>query len=253
MWKAAVRLGDVRVPVKLYAAVEDRDVHFRLLHRADHAPVKQVMVNPRTTQVVPYREARRAYDAGAELVLLRDEELASLEPAASRDIEIVQRLPAGALDHRWYLRPYYLGPDESDVRAYVAMAEAFARFGSKALARWTMRKKEYTGTLRVHGRHLMLIALRHAEDVVTIDELKTPAGAALDERELQMARQLIDMLADDFRPKDYTNRYRARVRELLRTKAEGGEIRPAPRALPRASEDLAAALAASLEREQKRA
>ena len=46
MWKADLSLGEIKVPVKLYAAVEDARIHFRLLHAADHAPVKQQMVDP---------------------------------------------------------------------------------------------------------------------------------------------------------------------------------------------------------------
>src|SRR5262245_25202344 len=52
MWKADLSVGELKVPVKLYAAVRDTKVHFRLLHSADHAPVKQQMVDPDTDQPV---------------------------------------------------------------------------------------------------------------------------------------------------------------------------------------------------------
>ncbi len=51
IWKGMIRLGDIAVPVKLYAAVEERGVHFRLLHENDQTPVKQEMVNPVTNEV----------------------------------------------------------------------------------------------------------------------------------------------------------------------------------------------------------
>lgn len=253
MWKGVVRFGDVRVPVKLYAAVEDTSIHFRLLHAADHAPVKQVLVNPQTDAVVPFQETRRAFVTDdRDLVVLHEDELAALEPEPSRDIEILQFLPPQAIDHRWYLRPYYLGPDEGGNRAYFALVDALERTGREGLARWVMRKKAYVGALRLHGGYPMLVALRHAEEVVAVKDLELPSGRPPDERELAMARQLIDMLAADFVPADYHDEYRARVRELVETKARGDKVRALPKRRARPAEDLTRALEASLKQAGKR-
>jgi DNA end-binding protein Ku len=254
MWKGVIGFGGVRVPVKLYAAVEDRDVHFRLLHATDHAPVRQALVNPEADEVVPYREAHRAFATPeGDLVLLKDEELAEMEPEPSREIRILRFLPPDAIDRRWYLRPYYLGPDDGAADAYFALAAALARVGRVGLARWVMRNKEYLGALRLQSGYPMLVALHHAEEVVSLEGLGTPAGPSLDHRELAMARQLMDMLAADFVPTDYRDEYRARVEQLIETKMRGGRLAVAPPRRPRPSEDLAGALEASLRRERRHA
>lgn len=254
MWKGVVRFDDVRVPVKLYAALEDRDVHFRLLHAADHAPVRQGLVNPETDAVIEHRAARRAYvTPEGDLVMLNAEELAGVEPPESREIRIVKFLPPEAIDHRWYLRPYYLGPDEGAAEAHGALASALAQSGREGLARWVMRKKAYVGALRLHAGHPMLVALRHAEEVVPLEELGTPAGPQIDKKELAMARQLIEMLAAEFDPSEYHDAYRTRLLELIERKQRGGAVRTAPAAPARATEDLAQALRASLRQERKSA
>ena len=81
MWKADLSLGEIKVPVKLYAAVQDAKIHFRLLHAADHAPVKQQMVDPETEQPVLSEGLKKAVavDRGV-YVLLTDEEQAALAP-----------------------------------------------------------------------------------------------------------------------------------------------------------------------------
>src|SRR5512142_464673 len=90
MWKGVIRFDTIKVPVKLYGAVEDRSVHFRLLHRQDLEPVHQALVNAETDEVVPYAETRRAYvTESGDRVLLDKPELAALEPQPSRDIEIM--------------------------------------------------------------------------------------------------------------------------------------------------------------------
>ncbi len=254
MWKAALHLGELRVPVKLYAAIEDRSVHFRLLHAADNAPVRQGLVKSETGEVVSYQDAHRAFATGdGDLVMLTDEELAAAEPRASREIRVVQFLPPPAIDHRWYLRPYYLGPDDGATGAYFALAEALARSGREGLARWVMRRKAYAGALRLQAGYLMLISLRHAEEVVSIESLDVPAGPALDDKELAMAQQLISMLAADYEPAEYHDDYRARVEKMIENKRRGGRVQAPPAARPRATEDLTRALQASLKGERKRA
>lgn len=254
IWKGMIRFDDVRVPVKLYSAVEDRTVHFRLLHRKDRAPVKQAMVNPETDQVVPYDQIRRAFiTREGDAVVLDDEDLKALEPEASRDIEILQFVPPEVIEHRWYQRPYYLGPDDGADESYATLARALEDSGREGLARWVMRKKEYVGALRLEAGYPMLMSLRHAEEVISVEDLEAPDGPSLATRELDMARQLMDMLAGDFEPAAYRDQYRDRVQELIETKARGGKLskkRPPKRRPP---EDLTGALEASLKQERKRA
>jgi DNA end-binding protein Ku len=249
IWTGVIRLDDLEVPVKLYSAVTDRSVHFRLLHRKDQVPVRQQLVNSETDEVVPFSEALRAYttDSG-ELVLLSKEELQSQAPQASRDIEILYFLDAREIDHRWYDRPYYLGPNGSE-DAWQALAVALEGHDGgevAGLARWTMRGKVYTGALRLYHGYPMLMSMRNAEEVVPVEALEPPAGKELDEKELAMARQLIAMLEGPFEPEQYRDEYRDRVLALIETKQTGGTIEAAPLEREAVSSDLGEALEASL-------
>ncbi|WP_444678374.1 non-homologous end joining protein Ku [Halomonas sp. E19] len=253
LWKGVIRFGEVEVPVKLYSAVQDRSVHFRLLHAKDRSPVKQAMVNPETDEVVPYAETRRAYrtDKGS-LVVFDKEELEALEPDTGRDIEVLRFMPPQAIDHRWYDRPYYLGPDGSEA-LYAALAEALGNSGKEGLAHWVMRKKSYVGALRLHRGVPMLMSLRHTEQVVSVDALEPPGGKALDAKELGMARQLIGMLEAEFDPTEYHDDYRERVLALIEAKRQGKRPKVTPIRRREPSDDLTKALEASLKKERKRA
>lgn len=251
IWKGVLRFGDESVPVKLRSAVSDRSVHFRLLHEPDGVPVEQRMVHPRTGEIVPSEEIRRGYETDeGTIVVLDDEELEELEPTASRDIEILRVVPEAAVDHRWYLRPYWLAPDESE-KSYFALARALEEKGVEAIARWTMRKKEYQGALRARDGYLLLVTLRHANEVVSAAELEGPAGRKLEPREREMAQQLVEALADEFEPERYQDEYRNRVMELIEAKASGKTIKLEPvRRKPR-PESLTTALEQSLKRARK--
>ncbi len=253
MWKGVIRFGDVRVPVKLYAAIEDRDVHFRMLHRKDRLPVKQAMVNPETDEIIPHEATKRAFvtDEG-DMVLLERDDLDALEPEASRDIEVVSFLPQHEIDHRWYDRPYYLGPDGAS-EDYFALADGLESAKLEGLARWVMRKKEYVGALRVYQGYPMLMSLRHAEEVISAEDLEAPKGKPLDARELAMARQLIGMLEAGFEPEHYRDEFRERVLEMLETKKRGGKVKVVEFRRRAPSDDLARALEASLKQERRHA
>ncbi|CAN5886276.1 Ku protein [soil metagenome] len=221
IWKGVIHFGDVEVPVKLYAAVSDRGVHFRLLHDKDLQPVRQQMVDPVTGKVVENDDVRRAFQTDdGDLVMLDDDELSELEPEASRQIEITRFVEPAAITHQWYDRPYFLGPDGDD-DAYFALAAALRKQDREGVARWVMRKKEYVGALRVEGEYLMLMTLRHAGEVVDASELDAPGGRALDDREVKMARQLVAALEDDLDMAAYRDEYRDRVMDLVDAKAEG--------------------------------
>lgn len=255
MWKAVVTIGEIKVPVKLYSAIQDRDVHFRLLHAADHAPVKQAMINPETEEVVPRESIKRGYfSPEGDLVVLKEEELESLEPEPSREIRLLHFFPTEVIDHRWYRRPYYLGPDGA-IAKYAALISALAESRREGLAQWVMRNKSYIGALRLNQGYPLLMALRHAEEVVSIETMKTPTGRDLDQRELSMAQQLIEMLAADFEPEQYHDEYRERVMELIQTKASGGRVTAIEPRRKARSDDLSKALEASLRKgkELKRA
>ncbi|HEX2165915.1 MAG TPA: Ku protein [Longimicrobiales bacterium] len=222
MWKGRIRCGDIDVPVKLYSAIKSTSgVHFRLLHDRDLQPVKQQMVNPETGKVVEYEDVRRAFPTeGGDLVMLDEEDLAELEPEGSRDIEITRFVDPETITHQWYDRPYFLGPDESNDE-YFALTEALRKQKKEGVARWVMRKKEYVGALRVEGDYLMLMTLRHAGEVVPASALEAPGGRALDKREVQMAKQLVEALEGDLELEAYHDEYRERVLELVEAKAEG--------------------------------
>ena len=185
IWKAELHLGDETVPVKLYSAVQDRNIHFKLLHEPDQVPLQQRRVNPLTDETVPYEATRRAYEAERDLfVVLDEDELASAEPPPSRAITVTRFVDPALINHQWYERPYYLGPDghEDD---YFALAAALAKQNKEGVARWTMRNKGYVGALRAEGPYLMLIALRSADEIIPAAELEPPSGRQLAKEELK--------------------------------------------------------------------
>ena len=221
IWKGDLKLDSTKVPVKLYSAVQDQTVRFHILEAKTKTRVKQHMVNPESGEEVPNEEIQKGFEVEpGTFVILDEKELESLEPEASREIEVEQFVPPDEIAPEFYDRPYYLGPD-GDSGAYFALAEALKNEEKEAVVRWVMRKQPYVGALRAEGDHLVLFTLRKAEEVLSARDLPRPAGRAADKKELSMAKQLVELLKGEFDPKDYKDEYRARVMEFVEKKAKG--------------------------------
>lgn len=245
MWKGTLQIGSHQLGVKLYAALQDRDVHFKLLDRKRRAPVSQRMVDPESAEPVEYATIQKGYFSDGSYVMLSKDELASLAPKASRAIEVETVVGDDKLGPEWFVRPYYLGPD-GNVDRYAALARALFEEKREGIARWVMRGIEYTGVLRSDGQHLMLITLRHKDEVVSAADLPELKGRAHSEREEKLAEQLILAYEAEFDPSEFKNEHRDRVLSLIEAKAAGKRPRLPTVQKKKAAPDLAEALKKSL-------
>jgi len=252
MWKASLCFAGEDVPVKLYAAVEDRAVHFRLLHASDHVPVRQRMVDPRSGDEVPAEAVRRGVELEPGMfVLLSPSELSSMEPEPSRSIEVLRFVPAHAIDVGWYRRPYFLGPD-GRAEDYFALTRALEKSGRLGIARWSMRRKRYYGVLAPHGEHLSLVSLSSVDEVVPISQLSKPDGTALNKGERRLAEQLVSTLDAAFEPAELRDEHRERLQQLISAKAQGRSIEFREQPVPAPPEDLSEALRESVRAAKER-
>ncbi|MDQ5846256.1 MAG: Ku protein [Acidobacteriota bacterium] len=221
IWKGELKIGTTKVPVKLYSGVVDRTVHFNILDDRNLTRVKQHMVSPETGEEVSNDQIQKGYEIEpGRFVLLTEEDLKSLEPKPSREIELVEFVPTEAISQQWYERPYLLGPD-GDEKAYFALAEALKNRKREGIAHWVMRNKPYVGALRAENDHLVLFTLRNVEEVISARDLPKPAGRAPTQKELNMAKQLVALLEGEFNAADYKDEYRNRVMEFIERKAKG--------------------------------
>jgi DNA end-binding protein Ku len=255
MWKGKVKIGTASVPVKLYSGVVDKSVRFHILDEKSHLRVKQHMVDSGGGEEVPTEEIRKGYEIEpGRFVVLSDEDLESIEPEASRDIDVVEFVPPEAISPAWYDRPYYLGPD-GDPKAYFALAEALTNKNREGVAHWVMRNKAYIGALRAEGDYLLLFTLRNANEVISAHSLPSVSGRAPTQKEIAMAKQLVTLLKGEFDPAEFKDEYRNRVMEFIERKAKGRAPRLKPVKTKRKTTSLDSVLTKSIAalRKEKRA
>src|SRR4051812_39635871 len=253
IWSGAISFGLVNVPIKLYSAVSKKTVRFHQLNGTTGNRIQQKRVDPETGDEVNYEDIVKGYELTRDrYVIITPEELETLDPEKTRSIDIEDFVDESEIDPIFYDHPYYLVPDKGAAKAYGLLLNAMADADKVAIARVVIRSKEQLVAIRPHrdGDLLVMETMVFADEVVgteDIDELPDAKDLKVSERELKMARQLIESLTDTFDPGKYKDEYREKVLELIEAKADGQEIAVQPAAEePAKVPDLMAALEASL-------
>jgi DNA end-binding protein Ku len=247
----------VNVPVKLYSAVSKKTVRFNQLHDADGARIQQKRVCSQDGEEVPYENIVKGFEIGKDrYVVVTPEELEALDPAKTRSIDIEDFVDLDEIDPLYYEHPYYMVPDTGAAKAYKLLLEALRETNKVAIARVVLRSKEYLVAIRPAGEVLTMETMLFSDELLPpdgLDELPE-ADVKATERELSMARQLIEAQATEFDPSKYRDEYRERVLDLIERKAAGEEIAVQPLAEePQEVPDLMAALEQSLAAARERA
>jgi DNA end-binding protein Ku len=252
IWSGAVSFGLVNVPVKLISATKSQDVRFHQLEEGTGARIRLRKISEQSGEEVPNDRIVKGYEiSSGQHVVVEPEEIEALAPKASKAIEIEDFVDLGQIDPVFFEQPYYLVPDKNAAKPYRLLVDAMTELNKVAVGRFVLRSKEHLVAIRPVGGVLCLEMMRFADEVL-VPEGVEPAqepDAAPNERELTMARQLIDALSAEFEPSKYHDTFREQLRSLIEAKAQGQEIVAEPEVEePTKVVDLMAALEASLER-----
>jgi DNA end-binding protein Ku len=250
IWSGAISFGLVNIPVKLYSAVSRKTVRFHQIDAESGGRVRQKRVGPDGDEV-SYEQIVKGYEIGPDrYVTITPEELESLEPEKTRTIDIEDFVDLEDIDPIFYDHPYYLAPDTGAAKAYRLLVDAMDDSGKVAIARVVLRSKEHLVAIRPRSGVLAMETMLFADEVIppdALDELSTDGEVKTSDRELEMAKQLIDSLTADFEPEKYRDEYRERVLDMIERKAQGETVViETPAEAPAKVPDLMAALEASI-------
>jgi DNA end-binding protein Ku len=256
MWTGAISFGLVTVPVKLYSAVQRKSVRFHQLSGKTGVRIQQKRVDPSTGDEIAYEDIVKGYEiAPDQYVLIEPQELEALDPVKTKTIEIQDFVALDEIDPIFYDHPYYLAPGPGGAKPYRLLYDAMVETRRVAIAKVVIRQKENLVAIRpMDGGVLGMSTMIFADEVVPADRIDDiPDDVQTNEREVEMAKMLVDSLAGDFEPGKYADTYREDVLALIERKAEGKEVavQPAREEEAKPVPDLMAALKASLDAVQK--
>ncbi len=255
IWSGSINFGLVTIPVKLFTAVKTDDLSFNMLHAKDEGRIKYERICSVDGKPVPWDEIVKGYEyEKGEYVVLTDEDFAAVNPEATQSVDIVEFVELDKINPMFFDKPYYLEPTKQGRHAYALLREALSNTNRVAIARVVIRTKEYIAAVKPSEDALVLELMHWANEIVSAETLDIPGTEKLPEKEMKMARMLIDtMSVDEFEPQKFTNNYHDQLLTMIDARAAGKELPKAKKAPVRAKVvNLMDVLAQSLEESKKR-
>jgi DNA end-binding protein Ku len=248
MWKGAISFGLVNIPIKLFAATENKDIKMRYLHEKCHSPVQYEKICPVCEESVEQDEIVKGYEyEPGKFVVVEKEELDSLAGAQNKSIEIIDFIRLEEVDPIFFNRSYFVGPGENGTKSFALLKKAMEDTGKIGLAKFTLRSKEHLAAVRVYKQGLVLETIFYPDEVRNVDHVPgLTEEVSLNEKELEMAKQLIEQLTAPFEPQKYEDDYREAVMNLINRKISGDEVKVAIEKPKTNVVDLMEALQASI-------
>ncbi|OPX83843.1 MAG: putative DNA repair protein YkoV [Pelotomaculum sp. PtaB.Bin104] len=250
IWKGALSFGLVYVPVKLYAATEQKDIKFNYLHLKCKSPIKYTRFCTYCQSEVAMEDIAKGYEyEKSKYVIINEEDFQQLSAKeGGRNIDILDFVNLAEIDPVYYEKAYYLAPGEGGAKVYELFRRAISETGKVAVARVMMRSRDALAAIRVSGSILMMSTMHYPDEI-------RPAGALpelnytvnLHDNEIKMAVNLINSLSAEFRPEQYNDTYRQSLMDLIQAKIAGETVEAPAKPETGKVVDLMEALQASIE------
>ncbi|WP_440963294.1 Ku protein [Massilia sp. GER05] len=230
MWKGAISFGLVHIPVEMYPAASDQGLDLSMLDRRDFAPIGFKRYNKATGKEVSWDDIVKGYEySDGEYVVLSDEDLRRANPEATQTIDIIAFVNAEQVPLIYYEQPYYLAPGKGGDKVYALLRETLRDVGKIGIANVVIRVKQHLAALVCVGDTIVLNTLRYPDEIRPTDELKIPAAdskaAQVTEKELQMARALVEGMSEKWKPQQYHDTYREDVMALIKKKIAANQTK----------------------------
>src|SRR3984957_13317125 len=254
IWKGSLSFGLVNFPGGVYAATQDKSIHFNQFEKGTSDRIRYKKVNERTGEEVESADIVKGFDlGGGEYVMLTDEELAAADPERSRQIEITDFVDLDDIDPVFYRTTYYLAPDgKGPDKPYALLRKIMKESRKVGIATMVMRNKEYLVAIRPEGDVLALETMFFADEVRSPQQElpRIPDDADLTDREVSMAHVLIDSMESEWDPEQFHDTHREKVEMIIEEKSQGKVITIAKPAPEPKIVDLMEALQASINASQ---
>jgi DNA end-binding protein Ku len=255
IWKGTISFGLVTIPVKVYSATEEKDITFRQVHEADGGRIRYKRVCEIDGEEVPYSDIGKGYELpDGRMVILTNEDFASLPLPTAKSIEVLEFVPLEQVDPLYFAKAYYLSADGPGAKPYVLLRDSLTKTGQCALVKVAIRTKESLALLREREGALVLQTMLWPDEVRNADFAKPDDSVEVKPQEVQMAESYIATLQAEFDPTRYHSDYREALEALVQAKIEGLPLPEPEEEEAETAEvvDLVAALRASVDAAKKR-
>lgn len=234
VWKGHLTFGLVSFPVRLAVAARGESISFNQLHKEDGSRIKLVTFCQKEDKPIPRSEIVKGYEYEKDhYVVIDDEDIKKVAPKTAKVMEILEFVKGGDVDPVYLETSYYLSPEEGGEKPYALLFEAMRATGYYGIAKVAMHNREHIVIVRPTQKGMMLHTMYYRNEIRMADEFTTDTSQ-IKEKELTLARTLIETLAGEFEPEKYHDTYRDNLEKMIQAKMDGQKVveTPTPHVAP---------------------
>src|SRR5881296_3002769 len=252
IWKGSISFGLVNIPIALYPATRREELKFRLLRKSDLSPVNYKRVAEKDGREVPWDQIVKGYEyEKGKYAVLKDEDFQRVDLEATQTVDIQDFVEQDEIDPMFFYKPYYLEPQKGGDKAYALLRDALKDSNKVGIAKVVIKTRQYLAGVKPEDGALVLELMHFVDELADTEKLHVPKKVEIGEREITMAKSLIDSMSSKWNPEKYRDDYREALMEVIEEKVEAGgkEIEEKPKKAPKPTKviDLVSVLQKSLE------
>ncbi|MEZ0310059.1 MAG: Ku protein [Ramlibacter sp.] len=226
LWKGAISFGLVYIPVTLHSATAEHRMKFNLLDKRTMNPVGNQQVNKATGEAMAKEEVVKGFEYEKDqYVVVSPDEIKAALPKSTQTIEIESFIDAGQIPSAYYHKPYYIAPAAKGNKPYLLLLETLRHTGKVGIAKVVISTRQHLAALFPSEEGLVLELLRWHDEVRDTAGLPLPgkSDAKVTAKELKMAEQLVNELADKWKPEDFHDEFREKLEKVVEAKVKAGK------------------------------
>lgn len=248
--KSVITFGMVAIPIAMYTATQDNDIHFNQLHKEDSSRIRYKKTCANCGKEINTKDIVKGYEYDKDkYVVITDEEIEKIKTEKEKSIQILHFAQLNQISPVYYEKTYQAAPEAGGEKAFELLRSSLMAEQKIAIGKTVMGTKDTLMAIIPREDGILISTMFYDDEIKDLQ--KQYSKPEVSEQELNMAKLLINSMDTPFDPSKYKDEYQARLRELIETKISGKEIVAAESESPGKVIDLMEALKASVEKAQK--
>jgi DNA end-binding protein Ku len=225
-WKGSISFGLLSIPIRLFPAARPERINLHQIHKECHTRLRQPPYCPKHQRSVDRSEVVKGYEyEKGHYILIENEELKKITPPSGRTMEIQAFVKGSQIDPIFFESSYLAMPEKDNPKPYVLLVKALEDSDRVGIAKVTMHQREYTVFIRPRSHGLTVHTMYFVNEIRKVEGYgKIAEDVKLRPQEIKLAEQLVESLAEDFRPEQYHDTFQERLKALIEAKREGKPI-----------------------------
>lgn len=248
--KSVITFGMVAIPIAMYTATQDNDIHFNQLHKDDNSRIRYKKTCAHCGKEIKSEEIVKGYQYDDDkYVVVTDEEIERIKTEKEKSIQILHFAQLNQISPVYYNKTYQVVPEAGGEKAFELLRSSLLIEQKIAIGKAVMGTKDTLMAIIPREDGMIISTMFYAEDIKELQKQYSKPNVS--EQELNMAKMLINSMDTPFDSSKYKDEYQEKLRMLIENKVSGKEVVAAKSDNPGKVIDLMEALKASVEKAKK--